>query len=48
MTTTITAEAFAVLAAQTGLKLSEAQKATLLAIWPTWRAVIGVAEPPLR
>lgn len=40
---------FAVLVAQTGLPLSEAQKATLYAVYPTLRALLArVSEPMPR
>ncbi|MGE0224387.1 MAG: hypothetical protein AB7F35_02095 [Acetobacteraceae bacterium] len=44
---TITKEAFDVLAAQTGLPLSEAQKATLFAIYPTLAGLIERAAAPM-
>jgi hypothetical protein len=47
MTPTITPEAFDALIAQTGLPLSDAQKATLLEVWPTLQAMIGRVTAPL-
>ena len=41
MPSTITPEAFDALIAQTGLTLTEAQKATLLEVYPTLRAMIA-------
>jgi hypothetical protein len=47
MASPITADAFEILAAQTGLPLSAAQKATLFAVYPTLRAMIATAAAPL-
>jgi hypothetical protein len=47
MTLSITPEAFDALIAETGLSLSSEQKATLLAIYPTWRAMIDRVTAPL-
>jgi hypothetical protein len=47
MTSTITPEAFDSLVAQTGLPLSDEQKATLLAVYPTLRAMIARVTAPL-
>ena len=47
MPTTITPEAFDALIAQTGLPLSDAQKATLLAVYPTLQAMIARVAAPL-
>ena len=47
MTPTISVEAFDALAAQTGLPLSDAQKATLLAVYPTLQAMIARVSAPL-
>ena len=44
---TVTTEAFDVLVAQTGLPLSEAQKATLLAVYPTLQAMIELVTAPM-
>lgn len=45
----ITPEAFDVLVAQSGLTLSDAQKATLRAVYPTLRGLIArVTEPMPR
>lgn len=38
---------FDVLAAQTGLPLSEAQKATLFGIYPTLQKILAIAAAPL-
>jgi hypothetical protein len=38
---------FDILAAQTGLPLSEAQKATLFAVYPTLQKIIAIATAPL-
>jgi len=47
MTPPISVEAFDTLAAQTGLPLSDAQKATLLAVYPTLQAMIARVSAPL-
>jgi hypothetical protein len=47
MPSNITPEAFDAVIAQTGLPLSDAQKATLLAVYPTWLALIARATAPL-
>jgi hypothetical protein len=47
MPPTITPEAFDALIAQTGLPLSNEQKATLLAVYPTLQAMIARAAAPL-
>ena len=39
--------AFEVLAARTGLPLSDAQKATLLAVYPTLQALVARVTAPL-
>lgn len=43
----LTKEEFDTLAAQTGLPLSEAQKATLLAVYPTLQSLIARATAPI-
>lgn len=43
----ITKEAFDVLAAQTGLPLSDAQKATIFAVYPTLQEIIACATGPM-
>jgi hypothetical protein len=45
--TQITKEEFDVLAAQTGLPLSDAQKATIFAVYPTLQALIARAAAPM-
>jgi len=47
MTPPISVEAFDTLSAQTGLPLSDAQKATLLAVYPTLQAMIARVSAPL-
>ncbi len=47
MTANISPEAFDVLVARTGLPLSDAQKATLHAIYPTFQAIVAKAAAPL-
>ena len=47
MTTPLSAADFEVLAARSGLPLSDAQKATLLSIWPTLRAMLDRISAPL-
>jgi hypothetical protein len=39
--------AFAALVDQTGLKLSDDQKATLLAVYPMFQAMVARATPPM-
>ena len=43
----VDAAAFEVLAAQTGLPLSDAQKATLRAVYPTLQALVARVTAPL-
>ena len=43
----MTKEEFDVLVAHTGLPLSDAQKATLLAVYPTLAALIGRVTAPM-
>jgi len=47
MPSPLSPEAFDVLIAQTGLPLSEAQKATLLAVYPTLQAMIARVTAPM-
>lgn len=47
MTSSITPDAFDVLIAQTGLPLSDEQKATLLAVYPALLALIARVTAPL-
>jgi hypothetical protein len=47
MPPTITPEAFDALIAQTGLPLSNEQKATLLAVWPMLQELIARATAPM-
>jgi hypothetical protein len=47
MTDAISKEDFDVLAAQTGLPLSEAQKATLFAVYPTLQAMLARVTAPM-
>jgi hypothetical protein len=47
MPSTVTPEAFDALIAQTGLPLSDAQKATLLEVYPTLQAMIARVTAPL-
>jgi hypothetical protein len=47
MTSGITEKDFDVLVAQSGLPLSDSQKATLRAILPTFRAIVARAAAPL-
>jgi hypothetical protein len=47
MTTTISAADFDALIAETGLPLSDAQKAALLEVYPTLRAIIARVTAPL-
>ena len=47
MPSPITAEAFDALIATTGLPLSAAQKATLLAVYPTLQEMIARVSAPL-
>jgi hypothetical protein len=47
MTSTITPEAFDALVARTGLPLSDAQKATLLSVYPSLQAIIARVTAPL-
>jgi hypothetical protein len=47
MPSTVSKEAFDVLVAQTGLPLSEEQKATLLAVYPTLQAMIELVTAPM-
>ncbi len=42
-----TKEQFDILAAQTGLPLTEAQKATLLAVYPTLQAMMARVAAPM-
>lgn len=44
---TISRQEFEILAAQTGLPLSEEQKATLFAVYPTLLALIARATAPM-
>ncbi len=45
--TQLTKEEFDTLAAQTGLPLSDAQKATIFAVFPTLQALIARAAAPM-
>lgn len=47
MPPSLTAEEFAILAAQTGLPLSDAQKATLHAAYPLLQAIIERVSAPM-
>jgi hypothetical protein len=43
----VTKEEFDILVAQTGLPLNDAQKATLLAVYPTLQAMIARVTAPM-
>jgi hypothetical protein len=43
----VSKEAFDIIAEQTGLPLSETQKATLFAVYPTLQAIVARAAAPL-
>ena len=43
----VSKDAFEVLAARTGLPLSDAQKATLLEVFPTLRSLIDLVTAPM-